>query len=123
MVPGVLYFRVFDCKAYVHIHKNTRVNKLQAKVKVMMFVGYEIGTKGYRFWDSSTRSIVVICNATFNEKSFSRWETGPYKSEPVKAYPPAQLKPTLEFNPKELFPDGNPLPDLLPSLPMPDKHQ
>jgi hypothetical protein len=46
-VPDVSYFRVFGCKAYVHTHKDARVNKLQAKAKVMIFVVYEIDTKGY----------------------------------------------------------------------------
>ena len=50
-ILDVKYFRVFGCKAYVHIHKDARVNKLQAKAAVMIFVGYELGTKGYKFWN------------------------------------------------------------------------
>ena len=54
IIPDVLYFRVFGCKAYIHMHKNARVNKLQVKAKVMISVGYELVTKGYQFWDPST---------------------------------------------------------------------
>ena len=49
--PDVAYFRTFGCLAYVHVHKEQRQNKLQPKAKAMVFVGYEPGTKGYRFWD------------------------------------------------------------------------
>ena len=69
-IPDVKYFHVFGCKAYVHIHKEARVNKLQPKAKVMIFVGYELGTKGYKFWDPETRSVIVSCDATFDETSF-----------------------------------------------------
>ena len=48
-IPDIKYFHVFGCKAYVHVHKEARVNKLQPKAKVMIFVGYELGTKGYKF--------------------------------------------------------------------------
>jgi transposase InsO family protein len=65
-IPDVSYFRVFSCKAYVHTHKDARVNKLQAKAKVMIFVGYEINIKGYEFWDSSAQSLIIARNVTFD---------------------------------------------------------
>jgi hypothetical protein len=103
-IPDVSYFRVFGCKAYVHTHKDTRVNKLQAKAKVMIFVGYEIGTKGYRFWDPSARSLVVARDVTFNENSFPRRESGTREPEPVEANPPVQPEPTPDLDPEDLFP-------------------
>ena len=36
----------------------------------MTFVGYEAGTKGYRFWNSSSQSVVISRDAHFNETSF-----------------------------------------------------
>ena len=48
-VSNVSYFRVFGCLAYVHTQKERRANKLEAKAKPMIFVGYEQGTKGYKF--------------------------------------------------------------------------
>ena len=110
-IPDVSYFRVFGCKAYVHTHKDARSNKLQAKAKVMIFVGYESGTKGYRFWDISTRSIVVARDASFDENSFPRRITGPQEPEPVDAEPPSTPEPSQDPgmrnpDPDDLFPDG-----------------
>jgi transposase InsO family protein len=102
-IPDISYFRVFGCKAYVHTHKDARVNKLQAKAKVIIFVRYEIGTKGYRFWNPSTRSLVVARNITFDENSFPRRESGICEPEPVEANPPVQPEPTLDLDLDDLF--------------------
>ena len=47
--PDVSYFRTFGCQAYVFIPKDSRANKLAPKSEDVMFIGYEPGTKGYRF--------------------------------------------------------------------------
>ena len=36
----------------------------------MIFVGYESGSKGYKFWNPANRSIVVSRDVTFDEESF-----------------------------------------------------
>ncbi|EKM61876.1 uncharacterized protein PHACADRAFT_58680, partial [Phanerochaete carnosa HHB-10118-sp] len=97
-VPDVLYFRVWGCKAYVHTHKDVRVNKLQPKAKVMIFIGYKIGTKGYRFWDPTAWTIVVSRDVTFDESSF----------------------PKRDDRPREPGMSQDPLPPVLPDLPNPD---
>ena len=45
-VPDVSYFRVFRCKAFVHVPKDKR-KKLNLKVIEMTLIGYELGSKGY----------------------------------------------------------------------------
>src|SRR5712672_2871779 len=55
-VPDVSYFRVFGCKAYMHIPADKR-RKLDAKAIEVTLVGYEPGSKGYRLWDKHTHSI------------------------------------------------------------------
>ncbi|KAH7903196.1 hypothetical protein BJ138DRAFT_1120618 [Hygrophoropsis aurantiaca] len=45
----------------------------------MIFVGYELGSKGYKFWDKEKRTIVLSRDVTFNEKVFQN------KEAPVKA--------------------------------------
>lgn len=74
----------------------------------MIFVGYESGTKGYRFWDPSTQSIVVARDVTFNENSFPKRDQG---STPkiLEAYPPAQPKPIPDNDPEILSPEDIPL--------------
>ncbi|KAL7281585.1 hypothetical protein ACG7TL_004902 [Trametes sanguinea] len=69
-VPDVSYFRVFGCKAFVHMQKSKGEGKLNKKAVEMIFVGYEPGTKGYKFWNPATRSIVVSRDVIFDEESF-----------------------------------------------------
>lgn len=96
--PDLSYFRVFGCKAFVLTQKERRQNKLTPKAKVMTFVGYEPGSKGYRFWDSNSRQIVVSRDVTFDERTFphqkdslsrvpiaSRNETPPPQNNPPHA--------------------------------------
>ena len=122
-IPDVSYFRVFGCKAYVHILKDARQNKLQPKAKVMVFVGYEPGSKGYKFWDKDSRSIVVSRDVTFDEKSFPNKEprvdprVAPEANAPVR-----NPTPEPDFDPEavlpEIFPPDEaqrPRPDSAPS--------
>ena len=67
--PDVSYFRVFGCKAFVHVQKAHR-HKLEKKALEMTFVGYAAGTKGYVFWNPAQHSIVVSCDVIFNENVF-----------------------------------------------------
>jgi hypothetical protein len=64
---------------------------LDAKATEVMFVGYELGSKGYQLWDKNTHSIHLSRDVTFNESSFpSRGsETGPAPTSPtyIPLYP------------------------------------
>ena len=93
-VPDVSYFRVFGCLAYVHVQKEQRKNKLTPRAKPMIFVGYEPGSKGYRFWDKQTRSLVLSRDAVFDESSFLNRQSSPLPVEPVPAPAPTS-KPAL----------------------------
>jgi Reverse transcriptase (RNA-dependent DNA polymerase)/Integrase core domain len=75
-VPDISYLRIFGCKAYVHVLKKKRKDKMESQSSSLTFVGYEPNSKGYRFWNRSTRSIVVSTDATFDESSF------PHKTNP-----------------------------------------
>jgi len=66
---NVSYFHVFGCLAYVFIKKDQR-NKLEPKSHPMIFLGYESGSKAYRFLDEGR--IVVSANAVFDETVFPR---------------------------------------------------
>ena len=68
--PNVSYFRTFGCLAYVFIPKDTRKDKLSPKSEVMTFIGYEQGTKGYRFWSQTRMRVVISQNAVFDECFF-----------------------------------------------------
>ena len=65
-IPDVSYFCVFGCKAYIHTSE-AKLQKLDPRLIKMTLMGYKPGSKGYRLWNTNTRSIVLLCNVTFNE--------------------------------------------------------
>lgn len=103
-IPDIKYFHVFGCKAYVYVHKDTRINKLQPKAKVMIFVSYELGTKGYKFWDPKSQSIVVSCDATFDEMSFPRRLDS--NRPPIQPEQPTPANLPENFSPDNIVPPG-----------------
>jgi hypothetical protein len=68
-VPDVSYFQVFGCKAYMHVPAD-KWCKLDAKATEVMFVRYELGSKGYWLWDKNTHSVHLSRDVTFDESSF-----------------------------------------------------
>ena len=47
--PNVNHLHIFGCSAYAHIPKDER-SKMDPKTKKRIFLGYDIGVKGYRLW-------------------------------------------------------------------------
>src|SRR6266446_2037415 len=113
-VPDVSYFRIFGCKAYVHTPEAKRT-KLDPRSVKMTLVGYEPGSKGYRLWNSTTRSVVLSHNVTFDERSF------PYKEIRSLSITPSQ--PVVSEGPVTVYynavSDGGPAPQAptLPTMP------
>ena len=68
--PDVSYFRVFGTCTYVFIPQEQQYNKLSPKAKEMIFIGYELNTKGYCFWSQQHRQVVISTNAIFDETVF-----------------------------------------------------
>ena len=69
-VPDVLYFHIFGCRAYMHVPADKH-QKLDTKVLLIILVGYEPNSKGYRLWDKNTHSVHLSRDVTFDESSFS----------------------------------------------------
>lgn len=65
--PDIGYFRVFGCFAYVLINKKKR-KALQPHTLKCIFIGYEPGTKAYRFWDPKNRRMLISSHVTFDER-------------------------------------------------------
>jgi hypothetical protein len=115
-VPDVSYFRIFGCKAYVHTTEDKR-KKLNPRSIEMTLIGYEPGSKGYRLWNSHTRSIVLSCNVTCDERSFPYKEIGQTTVAPSK--PAVSDGPvTIHYNMPDNS-DGGPAPRIPtpPTLP------
>jgi hypothetical protein len=73
-VLDVSYFRIFGCKAFVYVPEDKR-KKLDPKVIEMMLIGYELGSKGYRLWNSSTQAIILSHDVMFDKCSFPSKES------------------------------------------------
>jgi hypothetical protein len=116
--PDVSYFRVFGCKAYVHVPEGKR-KKLDPRAIEMTFVGYEPGSKGYRLWNASTRAIVLSRDVTFDESLFpAKASTSTRASPPQPAVldgPATIYYP--ERDPGGPAPPDPPAPPALPVLP------
>src|SRR5712672_41090 len=98
-IPDISYFRVFGCKAYVHIHKDDQ-KKLDPKAFEAIFIGYEPDSKGYRLWNKHTRSVVLSRDVTFDESilpSLKDSEKSPTRSHnPINILPvPVDISTTL----------------------------
>ena len=64
--PNVSHFRIFGCGAYVHIPKDER-SKIDPKAKKSIFIGYGIGVKGYRLYDTSKARVIHARDVIFDE--------------------------------------------------------
>ena len=67
--PDLSHLKVFGCVAYIHVAKEKR-NKLDAKSRKTIFVGYPAGTKGYKLFDISTGDFVRSRDVVFAEEDF-----------------------------------------------------
>ncbi len=65
-IPDVKYFKVFGCEAWVFIPIEKCSDKLSPKSELMTFVGYESGSKAYRFMNSNN-NLIISAQATFFE--------------------------------------------------------
>ena len=65
--PDISYFQVFGCEAWVYIPQQNRQNKLLEKSIMCTVVGYEIGTKAYKFVTTDNH-LIIAPQAIFWEK-------------------------------------------------------
>ena len=68
--PDVTHLWVFRCGTYVFLLEEVHVNKLNPKSKLMTFLGYPQGTKGYFFMRGSNNVPFTAVQALFNETLF-----------------------------------------------------
>ncbi|KAL0440382.1 UNVERIFIED_CONTAM: Retrovirus-related Pol polyprotein from transposon TNT 1-94 [Sesamum latifolium] len=61
------HLRIFGCPAYVHVPSDEK-SKLDLKSKQCIFLGYKKAVKGYKFWDSIARKMVISRDAVFDEQ-------------------------------------------------------
>lgn len=70
--PRVSHMKIFGCLAHVKV-VGPGQNKLSDRSSKMIFIGYEIGTKGYRFFNRATSKLVVSRDVIFEENKPWDW--------------------------------------------------
>ena len=68
--PDVTHLRVFGRGTYVFLLEEVHVNKLNSKSKLMTFLGYPQGTKGYLFMRGPNNVLFTAVQALFDETLF-----------------------------------------------------
>jgi len=70
--PRVSHLKIFGCVAFVK-HTGPGLKKLSDRSSKMVFIGYESGTKGYRFFDPATGRLVISRDVIFDEGQPWKW--------------------------------------------------
>ena len=92
--PSYDLLRVFGCVCFVLLHDHER-NKLQSRSRLCCFLGYEIGQKGYRWYDPISKRLRVSRHMVFWEhKMFYQ-----LPHVPVSLIP--SIDPLLDLFPEE----------------------
>jgi len=74
--PHVGHLRTFGCVANVK-KIGPGINKLSDRSSKVVFIGYESGTKGYRFYDPSAGRLVISRDVIFEEHQPWDWTKSP----------------------------------------------
>jgi hypothetical protein len=81
--PSVKDFKIFGCKAYVHVPKDLR-KKLDDQGVPAIFVGYSDQSSGYEFYNLITGKFFIAGSAIFDENDFPGHELSEeYKEQMV----------------------------------------
>ncbi|CDF37816.1 unnamed protein product [Chondrus crispus] len=67
-VPNVGHLRVFGSKCWYTLPKHN-IQKLDARAKKAMFLGYAENTKAYKLWDGDLHKVIVSRDVTFDEST------------------------------------------------------
>jgi hypothetical protein len=70
--PKVHYVRMFGCVAHVK-RIGPGINKLSDRSIPMVFIGYEIGTKGYRLYGPVSKRLHVSRDVICEENRAWKW--------------------------------------------------
>ena len=65
-----------------------KLKKLQDRSKPMVFIGYEVGTKGYKCYDPETGRVYISRDVIFKEKSQCDWRNSNIEKKEGTFYHP-----------------------------------
>ena len=64
--PTIEHLRIFGCLPHVKI-LGGHLKKLDSRSKPMVFIGYVIGSKAYKFYDPDSRKMEISRDVIFQE--------------------------------------------------------
>ena len=64
--PSIEHLRIFGCLAHAKIFGG-HLKKLDLRSKPMVFIGYVIGSKAYKFYDPDSRKVEISRDVIFEE--------------------------------------------------------
>jgi len=99
--PDVSHLRVWGCTAYVHIQKDKRAG-LGSHMDTCVFIDYPQGYKGWKFYNPTTKMVVISERADFDERYFPMSKRPTLASFPA---PSAEVESTPSTIPA-LVPSG-----------------
>jgi len=67
--PDVSHFRIWGCTAYVFVQKDQR-SSFQSHYQKCVFIGYPDGYKGWKFYNPTTKKVIISERAEFDERYF-----------------------------------------------------
>ena len=85
--PNIEHFRVFGSLCHVK-GLGEKVKKLQDRSKPMVFIGYEVGTKGYKCYDPEIGRVYISRDVIFEEKSQWNWKNSNMEKKEGTFYSP-----------------------------------
>ena len=77
--PRIEHLRIFLCLAHVKILEG-HLKKLDSRSKHMVFIGYVIGSKAYKFYDPDSRKMEISHDVIFEEDCTWKWSREMVKS-------------------------------------------
>ena len=69
VIPNFTKYKVFRCTTYVYLPEEVWPNKMGPRSELVTYIGYEPGTKGYKFMCMSN-TVFIGATATFDENLF-----------------------------------------------------
>ena len=86
--PDISHLRVWGCLDYVFVQKDKQCS-LQPHMEKCVFVGYQSGYKGWKFYNPTTQKYIICERAEFDERVFPG--LAKYKAtSPVNLTPPVR---------------------------------
>ncbi|KAL2628856.1 hypothetical protein R1flu_013542 [Riccia fluitans] len=97
MKPNLAQLRAFGCKTYIHVPQEN-INKLDARARTGILVGYDFNSKAYRCFLPEEKKILVTQDVVYDEHSIG-WRTGTRATSVDTTYSwklpePSSQKPT-----------------------------